>query len=311
MLSTGQVRALTTRLLAVALLAVATAVATVAAGVAVAGPAQAAKCTDGDKPIFDRETKTLIYPCERTGRTTPGRDGRDASGAGTGTPSCTLVPPATYCVGGAACYIKDSVVPFLPPKSPPPKPDADWVVRICVNADGSGGGEAIWLTDDLPVEPPLSVQAAEAVGQLRLPRIRFETDPPVRSIVNIETRFTATGDVGDPLTGSSAFGLVAIATLETWHVETGDGTTLSCSVRDAATDACAHTYARASVGQAGRDGEGRPAYAVRSYGTWAIAYEVNGDPVDIPEAPQAIDGPVTTVPVAVAEIQSVVVGSRP
>jgi hypothetical protein len=304
MLSAGPLRALTTRLLAVALLAVAT----VAAGVVVAGPVQAAKCTDGDKPIFDRTTKTLIYPCERAGRTTPGRDGRDASNAGTGAPSCNLVPPATYCVGGAACYIKDSVVPFLPPKSPPPKPDADWVVRICVNADGSGGGEAIWLTDDLPVEPPLSVQAAEAVGELRLPRIRFETDPPVRSIVNIETRFTATGDVDDPLEGSSAFGLVAIATLETWHVDTGDGTTLSCSVQDAA---CAHTYARASIGQAGRDGDGRPAYAVRSYGTWAIAYEVDGDPVDIPEAPQTIDGPVTTVPVAVAEIQSVVVGSQP
>ena len=304
MLSAGRARTLTSRLLALALLTVAT----LAAGVVAAGPAQAA-CTDGDKPVFDRESKTLIYPCKHKGRTTPGRDGRDASNAGTGRPSCNLVPPATYCVGGAACYIKDSVVPFLPPKSPPPKPGAEWVVRICVNADGSGGGEAIWLTDDLPVEPPLSVQAAEAVGALRLPRIRFETDPPVRSIVNIETRFTATGDVGDPLEGSSAFGLVAIATLETWHVDAGDGTTLSCSVEDAG--ACAHTYGRASVGQPARDGDGRPAYAVRSYGTWAIAYEVDGDPVDIPEAPQVIDGPVTTVPVAVAEIQSVVVGAQP
>ena len=130
----------------------------------------------------------------------------------------------------------------------------------------------------------------------------------MRSIVFIETRFTPTADLDEELVGSSAFGLVAIATLDAWHIETGDGTTLSCSAAEIAADGCAHTYAKASVGQTGRDTAGQPAYPVRSYGTWSIRYEDGGDPIDIPGAPQTLDGPSTTIPVAVAEIQSVVSG---
>lgn len=270
--------------------------------VATGGAAQAA-CTPGDKPIFDRETKTLIYPCERGGNRGPGKGGHEGTNVGTKAPSCNLTPPATFCRGTAACYIKDSVVPFLPPKSEPPKPDAQWVVRICINTDGSGGGEAIWLTDDLPVEPPLIVQAQEAVGELRLPKLGMKTNPRGRSIVNLETRFRPTGPVDEPVEGTSAFGLVAIATLETWYVETGEGE-VSCRLPRA----CVHTYRRGSAGQADRDAAGLPAYGVRSYGVWAIAYEVDGDPVTIPGAQTTIDGPVTTLPLAVAEIQSVVTG---
>jgi len=288
------------------LLLVALALPLVAVGlVTAAGPASAEDCA----PYVDGNGD-VVYPCERDGSTQPGRDGRDGSNAGNDTtPSCDLVSPATFCLGSKPCYIKESVVPFAPPKSAPPKPDAEWVVRLCLNAGGTWGGEAIWLTDALPVEPPLIVQAAEAVGRLRLPEIDFETNPPVRSIVNIETRFTAAGDVADPVEGSSSFGLVAIATLDTWHIVTGDGVTLSCSVAQLGSGACAHVYQRASVGQSQRDEAGQPAYPVRSYGTWTIAYEDGGDPVDIPGAVATLDGPSTTVPVAVAEIQSVVSGS--
>ena len=104
---------------------------------------------------------------------------------------------------------------------------------------------------------------------------------------------------------------MAIATLETWHIDTGEGTTISCSAAQLTSGACAHAYRRASVGQTGRDKAGQPAYAVRSYGTWTIAYEDAGVPVNIPGAPLTIDGPSTALPVAVAEIQSVVSGSGP
>jgi hypothetical protein len=271
-----------------------------AAGLVVlAAPAQAEDCD----PYYDSSQRRLVYPCQRAGNETPGRGGEDPVNVGNKTkPSCNLVPPATFCVGGAACYIKDSVVPFLPPKGPPPKPDAQWVVRMCVNADGAAGGEAIWLDDNLPVEPPLIVQAQEAVGQLQLPKLGMRRNPRGVSITNLETIFTPTGATDEPLRGSSAFGLVAIATFDTWTVKPGDGDTVTCNPPRS----CRHTYERSSVGQDRHDDDGNPAYAVRSYGTWTIQYEQGGDPITIPGAQTTIVGPVTTVPVAVAEVQSVV-----
>lgn len=270
--------------------------------VATASSAQAA--CPGEKPVLDRETRTLYYPCEREGSRNPGKRGNTGTNVSNNAPSCNLTPPATFCRGSASCYIKDSVVPFLPPKSEPPKPDAQWVVRICINTDGSGGGEAIWLTDDLPVEPPLIVQAQEAVGQLQLPKLGMRRNPRGVSITNLETIFTPTGATDEPLRGSSAFGLVAIATFDTWTVKPGDGDTVTCNPPRS----CRHTYHRSSVGQDRHDDDGNPAYAVRSYGTWSIRYEQGGDPITIPGAQTTITGPVTTVPVAVAEVQSVVTG---
>ena len=273
---------------------------------ALAVPAQAAK-EDCQGRVNIRDG-VVGLPCQRDGYTERGDEGRDASNVGTGKPSCELVAPATFCLGSKACYIRDGVVPFAPPQSPPPKPDAQWVVRICIANGVADLGEAIWLDDGLPVEPPLIVQAQEALGLLKLPKIGFETNPSARSIVNIETRFTATGDVGDPITSSSSFDVVAVATLKTWHIETGEGVTLSCSRAELESGACAHTYRRASVGQPERDDEGQPAYAVRSYGTWSIEYLDGDDPIDIPGTVNQLNGPSTTVPVAVAEIQSVVTG---
>jgi hypothetical protein len=220
----------------------------------------------------------MVYDCERSGTSRPGKRGNTGTNVGHSAPSCNLTPPATFCRGSASCY-GSALLPTAPAR-----------------------GEAIWLDDNVPMEPPLIVQAQEAVGQLQLSRLGMRRNPRGVSINNLETIFTPTGATDEPLRGSSAFGLGAIATFDTWTVKPGDGDTVTCHPPRS----CRHTYERSSVGQERHDDDGNPAYAVRSYGTWTIRYEQGGDPIAIPGAQTAIDGPVTTVPVAVAEVQSVV-----
>jgi hypothetical protein len=195
------------------------------------------------------------------------------------------------------------LVPYAPPKSAPPKPDAQWVVRVCAAANGTSAGEAIWLTDDaVPVEPSLIVQARDSVGRLRLTRTGILTDPPAQSIVGLETYFAPAEEPG-VLRGTSAFGLVAVATPAKLIIETGEGGEIACAVPVSRT--CMHVYERSSVGQAG-DLDGQPAFALAARTRWRLTYEQGGEQVDIPGAATTLTGPPAAVLLPVAEIQSVV-----
>jgi hypothetical protein len=270
-------------------------------GTALAVPETPENC----QAVFTPGSQELTTTCHVDGSEKSGADGAQNAGSRTSRPSCELRPPATFCLGTSACYIRDGVVPYAPPKSAPPKPDAQWVVRVCTAADGTSAGEAIWLTDDaVPVEPPLIVQARDAVGQLPLTRTRIVTDPPARSVVGLETYFSP-ADEPRVLRGTSAFGLVAVATPAELIVETGEngGTEITCDVP--VTQRCMHVYGRSSVGQA-RAVDGQPAYGLTARTRWRITYEQGGEQVDIPDAPTAVTGPPATTLLPVAEIQSVV-----
>jgi hypothetical protein len=268
-------------------------------GTALAAPETRENC----QAVFTPGSQKLTTKCHVDGSETSGADGAQNAGSQTGRPSCELRAPATFCLGTSACYIRDGVVPYAPPKSAPPEPDAQWVVRVCAAADGTSAGEAIWLTDDAaPVEPPLIVQARDAVGQLPLTKTRIETDPPARSIVGLETYFSPANQPR-VLRGTSAFGLVAVATPAKLIIETGESGEIACDVP--VTKQCMHVYGRSSVGQA-RVVDGQPAYGLTARTRWRITYEQGGEQVEIPDAPTAVTGPPATTLLPVAEIQSVV-----
>jgi hypothetical protein len=160
-------------------------------GAATAAPALAAAGENCQIVVDRRPPGKVTTVCHEDGSATEGRSGaQNIRNDSPSEPSCDLRAPATFCLGTSACYIRDGVVPYAPPKSAPPKPDAQWVVRVCAAANGTSAGEATWLTGDAaPVEPPLIVQARDAVGRPRLTRTGIVTDPPAQSIVGLETYF--------------------------------------------------------------------------------------------------------------------------
>ena len=64
--------------------------------------------------------------------------------------------------------------------------------------------------------PPLVDQAREAFGQLEVPKAKLVFNPTARTLVNLDTWFWAQDLSGEELRGTSAFGLVAVATPTGW-----------------------------------------------------------------------------------------------
>lgn len=70
---------------------------------------------------------------------------------------------------------------------------------------------AVWV-GQAPQPPPLRDQAVEATGQIKMPSAVLSFNPTARTLVNLDAWFWAQGLHGGELRGSSAFGLVAVAT---------------------------------------------------------------------------------------------------
>jgi len=274
----------------------------VAAGLLLpAGPAAADKVC---RPV-QQPDGSIGYECTETGGTgQPGKPG--GSTGGPSEPTCDLRAPATFCVGEQACWIKDNVAPFAPPKSPPPSKDADWHVQMCYPpGEGPPSGEAVW-DEEAPEPPSLAEQARTAFGQLRPALGSLGANPKAHSLVSLPTWFWAEGLAGE-LTGSSAFGLVAIARPDHLEVTPGDGAgTLTCDWVTTKSDACSHSYTRSSAVAGTTEVDGRRAYAVTAVPVWTVSYEMGGTPVNIPGAQLELRGPQMTTGVRVDEVQATV-----
>ncbi|RYU09472.1 hypothetical protein [Nocardioides iriomotensis] len=269
------------------------------------GPAQADDCL-----VLDPVTGQITYVCNGDEPGEPGGPG-DEGGGGSNGPSCDLKPPGTFCVGPNSCYWRDSVVPFAPPKSPPPTPDAEWKVRVCIGANLAESFDAIWIDPANPPTPPLIDQAWTAIGQLAPPVGELSVNPTTRSLVSLPTWFWADGLSGDDLTGSSAFGLVAIATPDYIEVDPGDGSgAVQCPWTTAQSDTCSHAYERSSATRGRASVDGHDAYAASGTPVWSLAFELNGNPINIPGAPPEFRGQTMDAGVWVAESQAVVTSRR-
>ena len=222
---------------------------------------------------------------------------------------------ATFCIGTRACYTTPTMPPLLLATGPKPQPDSVSMTDWCGMPRGvygtTGPFRTYWSDSGKPAVPPLAAQATEATGNLDLALPTLKTSPVDRTLVTVPTWIWVSGAQATQ-TGSSAFGLVAVATIESLQVTTGDGGTLTCpwttSQQQAATD-CQHVYTQASY-----DGtaswEGRPAYAVSASATWAVHFEMNGVAINIPGAPTTLTGPDTTAVLRVDEVQTIVTDAR-
>lgn len=176
-------------------------------------------------------------------------------------------------------------------------------------ASASWQGEAQWV-GQAPQPPLLVDQAREAFGQLAVPKATLVFNPPGRTLVNFDTWFWARGLSGGELRGTSAFGLVAIATPGTLLITPDDGSApLSCAWVTVKSDTCSYAYQRSSAGQSARSPSGAPAYQATGEATWTVRFEQNGAPVAIAGAPTVLTGPDLSAAVVVSEVQTLVTGT--
>lgn len=289
--------------------------------VAAPSPASAANgCPDG-------QTRTYLgqgqySSCVPVTVTQPGTPPSDGGNGEVVAPTCPLEdydnsydagkPGRTpnYCIGTSVCYTVDVFPPWANPPGDKPKEDSVARMTFCFTlVDGAPSLRRVFWSDD--EEPPtLLEQAQTAVGQINLATPTVNLNPATRTLVNLDTWIWLTG-VERETTGSSAFGLVAIATLRTLSVNPGDGTgEFTCDqVATSAAEAqqsCHHTYRRSSRASSAAQVDGRPAYSLTANTVYGLRFEVNGRPVTIDGAPATLDGPPATAAVRVDEVQSIV-----
>lgn len=219
----------------------------------------------------------------------------------------------SYCQGELSCYVYSP-----PPSAPdeedwPPRPptageDDVYVNRACFTQPPE---EALVSNEYLYLPLPEDVinweqEAIQAFGQLVAPDFDLAFNPPQRSYVTLDTWYWADGATDGEVEGTSAAGLVAIATPERLEVQPGDGSgTLTCPFAVVQSDACTYVYSKASVdGTATVDGQ--PAYAGQARLVYTVRFEFNGELMEIDGAPLVFETPWEGTPIPVAEIQAIV-----
>lgn len=282
---------------------------------ALVSPASAEKPTCTPPAVLTYSGGT--YTCEIPGDQGPTQPPGDDDDGPTAPPPCDLAnrgpsgyedknPTPNFCIGKDVCFTIDLFPPLAMPKGPKPKPTSKARVTMCY--DGIMGppapGEVFW-SDDEPT-PTLLQQAQTAIGQIKLGNATVGASPQTRTVVKLPTWFWLEG-AQRRATGSSAFGLVAIATFQSMEVDPGDGSgSFSCPVtttEDEAADHCSHVYVHSSAYGTQQVG-GRAAFGVRITTVYGLRFEVNGTPTTIPGAPTTLDGPTANSAIRVDEVQS-------
>jgi hypothetical protein len=273
-----------------------------------------ASAADDCAPRWVPKDHKYVYPCEVPGGSTGGGGAPASTGSGPRPkPSCGLSGRWTTCLGHRACLYS----PWKPPAARPPgtrPPGATAWVRMCQDGLQSLGSTPRYLFTSLwrtttTAEPPLIVQARQAIGSLRLPATRLVFSPPGRTYVGLDTWWWDTAPAPRTVRGSSAFGLRAVARPTALTIDPGDGTEpTDCppvTTRDQAEQDCYTTYTRSSVAGTATY-HGQPAYTATATTRWQVEFTNDGTPVTFPDLDTTVPGPPTHTTVPVYEIQTIV-----
>jgi hypothetical protein len=256
------------------------------------------------------------YSCTVVDEGGDGGGNNDPGGGGSSEPTCQLWGQFTFCYGTTACRNVPWHPPWALPEGPKPHPDSEPMIRECdYGVPGALGPyvPTIYWSDPGEVQPPtLFEQALTAIGQIDLSIPTLETSPDGRTLVFVPVWYWLDGGDADR-TGTSAFGLVATATLDRIDVDPGDGSgSFECpwvSTAEQAEQECSYSYDRASSDGTAR-WNGQPAHLASVTATWTLSFEINGTPVTIPNAPTTLTSEASTAPVRVDEQGSVVTDVR-
>lgn len=255
--------------------------------------------------VWNAEKNRLetITVCPPTG----GENGTGDGGGGN-EPTCEYYQNYDeWCEGTAACWGNNPAAnqpEDLSPEDnpgPPPSDEHNLAYKECRRPDGSTYDDWYWA---VPPEPPLWQQAQEAFANLVAPTFTLKYSPDQLTFVGADTFFWVDGAIGDEIRGESAFGVVAIASLNRVEVDPGDGSgTLNCGKVTAKSESCVKTYMETSAGAGGA------AFPARARLVYDVRYTNNGAPLDISGMPNVAVTFTTAyqgTPVPVGEVQVIV-----
>lgn len=300
-----------TRLLVRQLLALLAATAATA-GLVLAGPASAAGYPECITFTVGPNGSNVANYSNCTGSSGNGEEGNgNGNGNGSGgnaTPSCTYDGIWNqFCRGSKPCYSNDpsflqdedyareSTTPGLPEK---PSPDDHLIFVSCLPPGGEREDQYFWSSQ---FEEGVSTRdrLLAAYGALTLPDVTPVFNPPVRTLVNLDTWWWAEGGSSAPVVGTEALGLVAIADPQSMIVTAG-GQTVTCPVVTTRSDDCTMTFRRAGD------------YPAEMRVTYTVRFELGGQPFTVPGGNDDVLTVESTddVTVPVREVQSRVTAAR-
>lgn len=262
--------------------------------------------------------------------TTASRPGDESGGGGGGSgpipDTCGLakwlktaeavgdVMPA-WCEGNSLCQLHD------PPTEADDgdltrygklQPPAHVIEVFCAELDMGDAGGFTLAIGGVQTPRQLLARADDAYGNLRAPAADVHTSPESPAVIRLDTWFWLGAASFQELRGSSADGMVAIATPQntTWDPGDGSGAITCAGAGTPNAGGCTHTYAKASFPpRPTADAKGNPAYAATVTRTYTVRYEFFGQPVVVPGA--RLDfAVVTQFPLAVQEVQVENAGTR-
>jgi hypothetical protein len=221
-----------------------------------------------------------------------------------------------WCEGRSQCWALDQPYDASPAELAPYarlQPPASVVEVFCADGFIADMGGYTLAIGGVQTPRQLLARADDAYGNLRPPATVPQTSPGTPAVVQLDTWFwlpLADFNPAVPVRGSSADGMVAIATARSTAWDPGDGTGLiGCAgagtpyVAGTSSD-CTHIYRRASFSpQPATDPKGNPAYLASVTRGYRVRYEFFGVPVVVPGARLQFSVQ-TQFPVAVQEVQA-------
>lgn len=275
----------------------------------VAPPVHAAPPTDAPPGCTWKESgSTWILDCG-----TPGSEGEPGGGSdeGSGPPPCDLTQGqySEFCEGTAACWGNNPAAVQNPSELDgveKPTPESRAAYKSCRRADGTTYDEWYWTED---TEGPSDEELARrALAQLVLPQVTPTFNPPVMTLVNLDTWWWAEGASVDPVRSPPALGVVAVAAPVRMEVDPGDGSgVLNCAVVTARSDTCTYVYRKSSRRASAKAPDGAAAYPARMRIVYDLTFELDGTPLEIEGVDTSISSDWVERPVPVREAQTVVV----
>ena len=206
-----------------------------------------------------------------------------------------------FCRGSAPCYsfdpanlqdddfARENGYPDLPEK---PEPDDHLIFVSCKPPGGERQDLYYWASQ---FEEGVSTRdrLLAAYGQLTVPDVTPVFNPPVRTLVNLDTWWWAEGGSSEPIVGTEALGLVAIAEPRSMVV-TAAGQTVTCPVVTTKSDACRMVFRRSGT------------YTATMQIVYTVRFEIGGQPFTVPggNADLLTMRSSDTVQVPVNEVQS-------
>lgn len=284
------------------------AAALVAAGVVVVGAALPAyACTPGTR--YDDAIGTTYYENCSGQDGSDGSDGDDGSGGGgNAEPSCEFDGIwDDFCRGSKPCYMFDPAnlqdddyarengYPDLPEKPD----DADHLIFVSCLLPGGDRDDQYYWDSQFDEVPSVRDRLLAAYGQLTLPDVTPVFNPPVRTLVNLDTWWWAEGGSADPLVGTEALGLVAIAEPRSMTVSAA-GQSITCPVVTDRSDECSLVFTHAGD------------YTATMVIVYDVRFELGGQPFTVPGGNDDLLSVQSEdqVDVPVVEVQTRVTGLR-